>query len=69
MRGRLLYGISPQEIHILDLFEGDEYTRTDVVACNEDDGKHVLRCNKRLNGGKEELQLLPLCPKFKSHPV
>ena len=36
VRGRLLYGITPQEIHTLDLFEGDEYIRSDVVARSED---------------------------------
>eukprot|EP00026_Physarum_polycephalum_P022804 Phypoly_transcript_27197.p1 GENE.Phypoly_transcript_27197~~Phypoly_transcript_27197.p1 ORF type:complete len:153 (+),score=14.47 Phypoly_transcript_27197:25-459(+) len=41
VRGRLLYDISPKEMHILDLFEGDEYIRTDVVARNEKDGKHI----------------------------
>lgn len=36
VQGRLLHGITPQEIKILDLFEGDEYCRTEVVACKED---------------------------------
>jgi gamma-glutamylcyclotransferase (GGCT)/AIG2-like uncharacterized protein YtfP len=41
VRGRLLYDISPQELFILDLFEGDEYIRTNVVVRNENDGKHI----------------------------
>jgi gamma-glutamylcyclotransferase (GGCT)/AIG2-like uncharacterized protein YtfP len=40
VKGKLLYGINPQEVRVLDLFEGDEYVRTDVIAQTED-GKQI----------------------------
>lgn len=40
VKGKLLYGIDSNELKTLDLFEGDEYVRTDIIAWTED-GKDV----------------------------
>lgn len=36
VKGRLLYEINPRELDVLDLFEGDEYVRTAIVAHAEE---------------------------------
>lgn len=58
VKGRLLYGINPTELEFLDMFEGQDYTRTAIIAQTED-GKHVNAGTYVVSQGAYE-QLQPL---------